>query len=117
MVKLVADINEETNELPALSGKMVRIKDSLFAEDVIEIPVELNDGILNRYAAVENFQAAKKTMIEATKNVTGLMHRFENLLPKDPDTKEPVIVVAGIEARLNLEQKEKLTTTKVKTDE
>lgn len=117
MVKAeVAEIQEGQNELPVLSGKTVRIKDSLFAEDVIEIPVELNDAILNRYGYVEEFQAVKNKMNAEGDKVVGLMHRFEGLLPKDPATSETVIVVHGIEARLNIEQKEKLTTTKVKDE-
>lgn len=112
----VARIAEDPN-LPALSGKTVKIKDSMFAEDVVEIPVELNDAILNRYAAVEDFQSAKKTMIEATATVTSLMHRFADSLPKDPTTGETVIVVSDIEARLNVEEKEKLTTKRVNKEE
>ena len=111
----VANIDDNENA-PALSGKMVKIKDSLFAEDVIEIPVEFHDAILSRYAAVEAFTTAQKAMNEDTKKVTAFMHRFKDLVPKDPETGEPVLVVAGIETRLNFEQKEKLTTKRVKED-
>lgn len=113
----IATIQEGQNDLPALSGKMVKIKDSLFAEDAIEIPVELNDAILNRYSYVEEMTAAKNKVISETSKVTALMHRFESTLPKDPETGETVIVVNGIVARLNIEKKEKLTTTKVKTED
>jgi hypothetical protein len=111
----IARLAEDPN-LPALSGKTVKIKDSMFAEDVVEIPVELNDAILNRYSYVEEMNSARAKVTAETEKVTGLMHRFQSSLPKDPTTGETVIVVSGIEARLNIEQKEKLTTTKVKED-
>lgn len=102
--------------------EMVTINDGSLPGMEVQIPRELHDKALLRYAKVLEKNALAGEIKTLDTEITGLMHRFAPILPTKAVTDEVYFQVPDadgqkIETILEKTETEKLHTKKVKEDE